>query len=60
LCSWRCSATVAHLQNLAEDEAKRAEYSRKVADEVIALTRELVTVRTDFGDEDSLKAESQL
>jgi PAS domain S-box-containing protein len=52
--------TVAHLQNQAEDEAKRAEYSRKVADEVIALTRELVTVRTDFGDEDSLKANPNL
>lgn len=52
--------TVAHLQNQAEDEAKRAEYSRKIADEVIALTRELVTVRTDFGDEDSLKANPNL
>ncbi|MFA7337777.1 MAG: ATP-binding protein [Candidatus Obscuribacterales bacterium] len=52
--------TVAHLQNQAEDEAKRAEYSRKVADEVIAITRELVTVRTDFGDEDSLRANPNL
>ncbi len=48
-------STVAHLQNLAEDEAKRAEYSRRIADEVIALTRDIITVRTEFGDEESLK-----
>jgi PAS domain S-box-containing protein len=53
-------ASVAHLQNLAEDEAKRAEYSRKVADEVIAITRELVTVRTEYGDEDSLRKNPHL
>jgi hypothetical protein len=40
--------TVAHLQNQAEDEAKRAEYSRKIADEVIALTRELVYGKNRF------------
>ncbi len=45
---------VAHLQNQAEDEAKRAEYSRKVADEVIELTRDIISVRIEFGDEDSL------
>lgn len=52
--------TVAHLQNQAEDEAKRAEYSRKIADEVIALTREIVSVRTDFGDEESLQRNPEL
>lgn len=52
--------TVAHLQNQAEDEAKRAEYSRKIADEVIALTREIVSVRTDFGDEESLQRNPDL
>ncbi len=52
--------TVAHLQNQAEDEAKRAEYSRRIADEIIALTRDIVSVKAYFGEEDSMQPNPNL
>jgi len=52
--------TVAHLQNQAEDEARRAEYSRQIADEVIALTRDIVSVKVNFGQEDTLSPNPNL
>ncbi len=52
--------TVAYLQNQAEDEAKRAEYSRRIADEVIDLTRDFVSVKVYFGEEDSLEPNPNL
>jgi uncharacterized protein YlxW (UPF0749 family) len=45
---------VASLQNQAEDEARRAEISRKISDEVVELTRDILSVRSNFGTADSV------
>lgn len=51
---------VAYLQNQAEDEARRAEISRKLADEVIELTRDILSIRSNFGVSDSIHLNPEL
>ncbi|HND04320.1 MAG TPA: ATP-binding protein [Candidatus Obscuribacter sp.] len=51
---------VAYLQNEAEDEARRAEISRKISDEVIELTRDIFAVKSNFGFPDSVHLEPSL
>jgi len=50
-------AVVAGLQNQAEAEARRAEHARKIADEVIAITRDLVALKTDLERETIVSSE---
>lgn len=51
---------VAYLQNQAEDEARRAEISRKIADEVIELTKDILSIRSNFGVADSIHLNPEL
>ncbi|MBP9089566.1 PAS domain S-box protein [bacterium] len=53
-------AIVANLQNQAEDEARRAECSRQIADEVIDISHDLVLVRTNMHGEQSIPADPTL
>ena len=41
-------AVVANLQNQAEAEARRAEIARQIGDEVIAITRDMVALKTNL------------
>jgi len=51
-------ATVANLQNQAESEARRAEISRQIADEVIAITRDMVSLKTNLEDAPLIASEA--
>ncbi|MBS1990608.1 MAG: PAS domain-containing protein [Cyanobacteria bacterium SZAS LIN-3] len=47
-------AAVAYLQNQAEEEARKAEVARRISDEVLELTRDILSVKSNFGTPDSV------
>jgi PAS domain S-box-containing protein len=51
-------AVVANLQNQAEAEARRAEIARQIGDEVIAITRDMVALKTNLEVEPLASADS--